>query len=75
MEILCTLCKQGIKGNDDYCRITDYHHGLFQMECFYHTLCYAKQITLSNPEQVENLKKAIVIANRVLKEEGFYDEI
>lgn len=52
----CEICKNPIKKEDNYLRITDYLKGKFFGEAFYHTLCFNDKI-----------KNAITMNKQVLK--------
>jgi hypothetical protein len=39
------------------------------MEGYYHTGCYSTQISLTNPQQIENAKQALRMAKDMIKNE------
>jgi len=67
--IYCGICQKEILANADYVRLTDYHQGKFVMEGYYHTGCYSTQISLTNPQQIENAKQALRMAKDMIKNE------
>ena len=64
VEKICRICKQRIKDEDNYVRLTDYKRGDFFMECFYHTLCYNNQLQRKNPEQIAMKNTAAKLLNK-----------
>lgn len=42
--MICKICKKQIGKKDNYCRVTDYKQGKFEMEFYYHTQCFIDRI-------------------------------
>ncbi len=68
----CAICNKEIKPNDNYCRLTDYKQGEFNMESFYHTNCFNDKIKGGDKDQskmkfmaMSMLKRASKMMNKI----------